>query len=162
MMIQYQTNHILNWTLDSVNYLGRKTLHILLKQNIKCFAMKLEDLGLNKDYPHVIRTRTAKPIAQRYYRMLPVMQREIEKQLHELLKHSIDKQVSDAPVQYRYDLKSCIRGVEVSRRIARDNIEWHQWVNKTYHDIYSQNTEYSINDLVWWDFRVDKFFDKCK
>ena len=99
-----------------------------VKQNIKRFAMKLDDLGCNKDYPHVIRTRTAKPIAQRYYPTLPFMQREIEKQLHEL-KHSIDKQVSDAPVQYRYDLKSCIRGVEVSRRIARDNVERHQRVN---------------------------------
>ena len=56
------------------------------KQNIKCFAMKLDDLRHYKDYPYVIRTRTAKPIAQRYYQTLPVMQREIEKQLHELLK----------------------------------------------------------------------------
>ena len=60
-----------------------------VKQNIKCFAMKSDDLGRNKDYPHVIRTGTAKPIAQRYYRTSPVMQREIERQIHELLKHGM-------------------------------------------------------------------------
>ena len=61
----------------------------------------------------------------------------------------IDGQVSDVPVQYRFDLKSYIKGVQVSRNIAKQNIERHQKVSKSYHDQRSSDAEYVINDLVW-------------
>ena len=60
-----------------------------VKQNIKRFAMKLDDLGRNRDNPHVIETGTARPLAQRYYRISPTVQQEIERQIQELLKHGL-------------------------------------------------------------------------
>ena len=60
-----------------------------VKQNIQRFAMKLDDLGRNSDNPHFIKTGTARPLAQRYYRTSPTMQREIERQIKELLKHGL-------------------------------------------------------------------------
>ena len=46
--------------------------------------MKLDDLGRNRDNPHVIETGTARPFAQRYYKTSPTTQWEIERQIQEL------------------------------------------------------------------------------
>ena len=61
----------------------------------------------------------------------------------------IDGELKDVPVAFRSDLKSYIKGVEVSRKIARDNIARHQRINKAYSDRHANEVEYEINDLVW-------------
>ena len=61
----------------------------------------------------------------------------------------IDGRVMDVPTQFRYDLKSYIKGIEVSRGIAKDNIERHQSINKQYFDRHAQNVPYKLDDLVW-------------
>jgi hypothetical protein len=58
-------------------------------------------------------------------------------------------QVSDIPLQFRFDLKSYIKGVQVSRKVAQENIKKNQKVNKANHDVSSDDTIYKLDDLVW-------------
>ena len=67
----------------------KKLVTIFVKRNIQRFAAKLDELGRNSDNPHLIKTGSAKPISMRYYRTSPALQREIERQIQELLRHGL-------------------------------------------------------------------------
>ena len=60
-----------------------------LLKNKKVFASTLAKLGYASEYYHKIETNNAKPVALRFYRTSPKIQREIDNQIEELLKYNI-------------------------------------------------------------------------
>ena len=60
-----------------------------LLKNKKVFASTLAKLGYASEYYHTIETNNAKPVALRFYRTSPKIQREIDNQIEELLKYNI-------------------------------------------------------------------------
>ena len=61
----------------------------------------------------------------------------------------IEGEVCDVPVQYRLDLNSYIKGVQASRKIAQENVDRHQKINKAYFDRHTHEVDYKVSDLVW-------------
>ena len=60
-----------------------------LLKNKQVFASTLDKLGHTNEYYHCIETGQAKPVALRFYRTSPKIQREIDNQIEDLLKHGI-------------------------------------------------------------------------
>ena len=67
----------------------KRKLLILLGKYRKVFAKGLPEVGKTEMYYHNIDTRDAEPISQRFYRQTPVMRRETERQIEEMLKNDI-------------------------------------------------------------------------
>ena len=60
-----------------------------LMKNKKVFASTLARLGYATEYQHSIETNDAKPVSLRFYRTSPKIQKEIDAQIEELLRHGI-------------------------------------------------------------------------
>ena len=60
-----------------------------LIRNKKAFASTLARLGYTSEFYHTIDTGDAKPVALRFYRTSPKIQKEIDNQIEELLKYGI-------------------------------------------------------------------------
>ena len=65
------------------------------------------------------------------------------------LDRAINPNITTVTPQYREHLKTYLENIQVSREIAKENIERHQEYNKAYYDQKTAITDYKIGDFVW-------------
>ena len=80
-----------NFDIDNPTLSAQEVAELIafLVRNKKAFATTLARLGYSSEFYHTIDTGDAKPVALRFYRTSPKIQKEIDTQIEELLKYGI-------------------------------------------------------------------------
>ena len=80
-----------NFDIDNPTLSAQEVAEFIafLVRNKKAFATTLARLGYSSEFYHTIDTGDAKPVALRFYRTSPKIQKEIDTQIEELLKYGI-------------------------------------------------------------------------